>query len=61
MVEKVREHIPSHKKELDEVSSYISTSDVETTGEVGKGEAVKDRYNVSNTVARVDDDASCET
>jgi hypothetical protein len=50
------ESVSAHEKELDEIAGDVSAGDVESTGEVRKGEAVVDGDDVGDTVSGIDDD-----
>ena len=55
------ESVAAHEQELDEVSCNVTTSNVESAGQVWKREAVVHGHNVCYTIARVDDDTGCQT
>jgi len=55
------EGISAHEEELDQISGYVSSSYVETPGEVRHSVSIVHRNNVCNTISRVDDNTGSET
>ena len=55
------EGISVEEEKLDEVTGHITTSHIETAGQMGQGETLEHRNNVGNTITTVHDNTSKKT
>jgi len=55
------ESVSPHQQQLDQVSSDITTGNIESLRQVRKSESIVNWHDVSNSISRIDDNSSLKT